>query len=424
MAAVLAWLCAGGQILDGPDRPYNREMSTKEVVASFWVILFLGLLSAFSQTNPGRQQEIESHSRKAAEYLKENRPDLALPEFKAIVALDPKNVDARGNIGVLLFFQGDYTNAIPELRATLKLRPALPKIQALLGIGEKRTGDFNAAQRDLEEAFPKVQDGKIRLETGMELIEIYSGTENLDKAAAVVSDLRKLDLTNEAVLFTSYRIYSDLAAESLLSLSVVNPNSARLHQAMAHELAKRGNAVEAIENYRAALKIDPQLPGLHFELAEMLSTLSTTEGRREAEQEYRAALEANPSDEQAESRLGDIALQKDDLKEASQRYRRALQLQPNDPEANIGLAKIFMTMDQPQKAEPLLQQALKLDPTSVLAHFRLSAVYRQTGRPAEAEHELEEYQKYKEMKDKLRTIYSDLHQEQGKDEHQDTNQKQ
>src|ERR1700723_3790812 len=367
MAAVLAWLCAGGQILDGPGRPYNRGMSTKEVVTSFWIILFLGLLSAFSQTNPGRQQEIESHNRKAAEYLKENRPDLAVPEFKAIVALDPKNADARGNIGVLLFFQGDYTNAIPELRATLKLRPALSKIQALLGIAEKRTGDFNGAQRNLEEAFPKVQDEKIRLETGMELIEIYSGTENLDKAAAVVSDLRKLDPTNEAVLYTSYRIYSDLAAESLLSLSVVNPKSARLHQAMAHELAKRGNAAEAIENYRAALKIDPQLPGLHFELAEMLSTLSTTEGRDEAENEYKAALQVNPSDEQAECRLGDIALRRDELKDANERYSRALQLQPADPEANLGLAKVFMTTDQPGKAEPLLLHALQIDPTNALA---------------------------------------------------------
>ena len=69
-----------------------------------------------------------------------------------------------------------------------------------------------------------------------------------------------------------------------------------------------GTAAEAIENYRAALKIDPQLPGLHFELAEMLSTLSTTESREEAENEYKAALEANPLDEQAECRLGDIAL--------------------------------------------------------------------------------------------------------------------
>ena len=398
-------------------------MRSRNFVIFPWVVLFLGLLSSLSQTNPGRQQEIESHSRKAAEYLKQNRPDLAVPEFKAIVALDPKNVDARGNIGVLLFFQGDYTNAIPELRAALKLRPTLSKIQALLGIAEKRTGDFNAARHDLEEAFPKVQDEKIRIETGMELIEIYTGTENLDKAAAVVSDLRNLDPTNEAVLYTCYRVYSDLAAESLLSLSVVNPNSARLHQAMAHELARRGNTAEAIENYRAALKIDPQLPGLHFELAEMLSTLSTTPGRQEAEKEYEAALEANPSDEQAECRLGDIALQKDDLKEAGQRYSRALQLQPNDPEADIGMAKVFMSMDQPQKAEPLLQQALKLDPTNVLAHFRLSAVYRQTGRPADAKHELEEYQKYKEMKEKLRTIYSDLHQEQGTDERQDTNQK-
>ena len=265
-----------------------------------------------------------------------------------------------------------------------------------------------------------MQDKKIRIDTGMELIEIYSGTENLDKAAAVVNELQKLEPTNEAVLYTSYRIYSDLAAESLLSLSVVNPNSARLHQAMAHELAKRGNTAEAIENYRAALKLDPQLPGLHFELAEMLSTLSTPAGQQEAEKEYKAALEANPSDEQAECRLGDIALQRDDLKEASERYRHALQIQPDDPEANIGLAKVFLAMDQPQKAEPLLQHALKIDPTSALAHFRLSAVYRQTGRQAEAKHELEEFQKYKEMKDKLRTVYSDLHQEQGTDEEHDT----
>jgi tetratricopeptide (TPR) repeat protein len=398
-------------------------MRTKQVVALFWVVLCLGLLSGFSQSNPSLRQQIESHNRKAAEYLKENRPDLAIPEFRAIVALDPNNVDARGNLGVVMFFQGDYTSAILQLRAALKSRPTLSKIQALLGIGEKRTGDLNAARRDLEEAFPKVQDEKIRIEAGMELIEIYSGTGDLDKAAAIVTDLRRLEPTNEVILYTAYRIYSDLAAESMLSLSVVDPNSARMHQAMAHELAKRGNTAEAIENYRAALKIDPQLPGLHFELAEMLKTLSTVEGRQEAESEYKAALQANPFDEQSECRLGDIALQRDDLKEANERFTRAIQLQPNDPEASIGLAKVFMTMDQPQQAEPLLQHALELDPTSAMAHFRLSTLYRQTGRTAEAKHEFEEYQKYKQMKEKLRAIYHDLHQDQAVDENVDTNPK-
>jgi tetratricopeptide (TPR) repeat protein len=383
-----------------------------EVVVLSWGVLFLGALSCFSQTNPGRQQQIESHSRQAAEYLKANRPDLAVPEFRAILAIDPNNVDAHGNLGAVLFFQGAYADAIPQLRAALKLRPTLWKTQALLGIGEKRTGDIDAARRDLEKAFPNLPEEKVRIETGMELIEVYSGAGDLDKAAATVAVLRKLQPTDGTILYSAYRIYSDLADESLLSLSVVDPNSARMHQAMAHELAKRGNTAEAIENYRAALKIDPQLPGLHFELAEMLSTLGTAEGRQEAEKEYNAALEANPFDEQSECRLGDIALQRDDLKEANERYTRAIQLQPGDPEASIGLAKVFMTRDQPQKAEPLLQHALQLDPTSALAHFRLSTVYRQTGRTADAKHELEEYQKYKLMKEKLRQVYHDLHLEQ------------
>jgi Tfp pilus assembly protein PilF len=399
-------------------------MRNKAVAVLLWEVLVLGLLSGFTQSNPTPQQQIESHNRKAAEYLKENRPDLAAPEFRAIVALDPNNVDARGNLGVVLFFQGDYTSAIPQLRAALKLQPTLSKIRALLGIGEKRTGDIKAARRDLEEAFPKVQDQKIRIETGMELIEIDSGTGDLDKAAVIVNDLRKLEPTNEAVLYTAYRIYSDLANESLLSLSVVDPNSARMQQAMAHELAKRGNTPEAIEHYRTAIKLDPHLPGIHFELAEMLSTLSTAEGREEAEKEYRAALDINPSDEQSECRLGDLALQRDDLKEANERYSRAISLQPGDPEAKIGLAKVFMTMDEPLKAEPLLQQAIKLDPTSALAHFRLSTLYRQSDRAADAKREFEEYQKYKEMKEKLRTIYKDLHEQQGVDENQDSNPKQ
>ena len=255
----------------------------------------------------------------------------------------------------------------------------------------------------------------------MELIEIDSGTGDLDKAAAIVSELRKLEPTDEALLYTAFRIYSDLASESLLSLSVVDPNSARMQQALAHELAKRGKPAEAIEHYRAALKIDPKLPGLHFELADMLRTLSTAEGRAEAEKEYEAALEANPFDEQSECRLGDIAFQRADFKEAFERYTQAVKLQPGDPEANIGLAKVLIAMDQPQKAEPLLEHAIQLDPTSAVAHFRLSTVYRQEGRTAEAKHELEEYQKYNQMKEKLRKTYHDLNPDQAVDENVDAN---
>ncbi len=56
----------------------------------------------------------------------------------------PRNLDAQANLGVLLFFQGDYGKAEPHLRAALDMQPTLTKIQALLGMAEKRTGQTTA----------------------------------------------------------------------------------------------------------------------------------------------------------------------------------------------------------------------------------------------------------------------------------------
>ena len=397
-------------------------MKTKEGLGLLGMVsffFFLGALHCASQSTAGAK-EIAAHARQAQEFLKQQRPDLAISEFRAIVALDPNNVDARGNLGVLLFFQGDYAAAIPQLRAALKLRPTLWRIQALLGMAERRTGSSQSALADLEKAFPKLQEEKIQIEAGMELIEIHTAAGDLDKAAAVISTLRNLYPTNAEVLYAAYRIHSDLAGEAMLSLSLVAPNSARMHQVMAHELEKHGDNEAAIRNYREALKRDPTLPGLHFELAEMLNASSVAVEQQEAESEYKAALSVNQFDERAEFRLGDIASRRGDMQEAYTHYSRAVQLQPNDAEANIGLAKVLMLMNQPDKAEPMLQRALQLDPTSAAAHFRLSTLYRQAGRTTDAKRELEEYQKYKEMKEKLHDIYHDMRVKPAKQEGDET----
>jgi tetratricopeptide (TPR) repeat protein len=386
-------------------------MKIKRLVAFLGVLLSIAAIPSFSQTQPSRQQQLEDHKRKAREYLKENKPELAIPELRAIVALDPKDVDALGNLGVLLFFKGDYAGAAPQLRAAVRLRPDLWKIQALLGMSEKRTGDAAAARAALEKAFPKLEEQKIRVQAGMEMIDLYSSTGDLDKAAGVVDVLREADPTNVELLYTSYRIHSDLAHEAVLSMAVVAPDSPRMHQMMAHELAKQGNTAAAIANYREAIKIDPHLPGIHFELAEILNAASSTENQEEIEKEYKAALTANPFDEKAECRLAEIARRKNDLKEAYARYSRALELQPKDAEAAAGLAKVLASMNEREKALELYKKALQLEPTNATVHFQLSTLYRQMGRQEDAQRELSEYKKYKEMKEKLRVIYRDMRQE-------------
>jgi tetratricopeptide (TPR) repeat protein len=321
------------------------------------------------------------------------------------VALDPDNVDARGNLGVLLFFGGDYARAAPQLRAALKLQPTLAKIQALLGMCEKRTGDLTRAEKDLKESLPRLQEEKLKVQAGMELIEIYSGAGELEKAAGVVGTLRQLKPTDPDILYTAYRIYSTLNDEAILSLTLSDPGSPRVQQLQAHELARQGNAEGAIAHYRQALKIAPQLPGAHFELAEMLSASSDPDA---AQKEYEAALAADPYDEKSECRLGEFAFRASDLKQASAHFSRALLLQPDDLDAGVGMAKVLIAMSQPEKAQALLERAVKVEPFDAVIRYHLAMVYRDLGRTADSRRELAEVQRLKDLKEKLKQTYREM----------------
>jgi tetratricopeptide (TPR) repeat protein len=387
------------------------------VFAAFCLSLFV--LPSFSQSGPTRQQQIESHSQLAQEFLKNNKPDRAAQEFTAILQLDPNNVDARGNLGVLLYFQGDYAKAAPELQATLKLRPGMPKIQALLGMCEKRMGQIASAQMDLEKSFPQLQEEKLRVEVGMELIEILYASGDLDKAAGVVSVLRQLKPGDINILYAAHRIYSDLADETMLSVAMLAPNSGRMHQLMAHEMARQGNIEGAIAHDREAIKIEPKLPGIHFELAEMLRTGTPPADTAIVESEYQAALADNPFDEKSECRLAEIASRRSDLKTAEAHYSRALDLQPNDADANLGYARILIAMNQPKKAGTLLERATRLEPYNAATHYRLAMVYRGLGRAADAQRELSEFQRLNGMKEHLKEMYREMRLQPGKPDSQD-----
>ena len=401
-------------------------MSIQAVVSAGICVCVAAALPAFpqatprTQPTPGKQQQIEAHSRQAQDFLKTGHPDLATAEFRAVLALDPNNVDARGNLGVTCFFQGDYAKAAPELRAAVKLRPNLWKIQALLGISEKRLGQTAGAQTDLERSFPQLEEEKIRIQAGLELVEIYYAAGHLDKAAGVAGVLRQLAPTDTDILYTAYRIYSDLAGESMLTMAMLAPRSARMHQIMAQEMTRQGNTEGAIAHYREAVKLDPRLPGLRFELAEALNLSESPTDQEQVEKEYRAALADNPFDEKAECRLGEIAFRASDLESALAHYSRAVELQPNDAEASLGMGKTLTQMHRMADAEPYLQRAAQLEPFTAVTHYRLSLVYRAAGRTADAQRELAEFQRLKEMKERLKQVYQDMRLQPVKQERLDT----
>jgi tetratricopeptide (TPR) repeat protein len=181
-----------------------------------------------------------------------------------------------------------------------------------------------------------------------------------------------------------------------------------MQQAIAHELERIRELPGAIAALRKAVAVDPNLPGIHFELAEALHGSDSQADRAQAEHEYTIALEKNPREMQAAVRLGDLHAGRGDLDSAASFYQRALSQQPNNAEAALGLARVYSERNENEKALPLLQQVLTEDPTNMLAHFRLSALYRKMHKSEDAKRELAEYQKYKEIKDGLRQVYGTM----------------
>src|ERR1700734_14069 len=381
-------------------------MIAKLGVAGF--VLLLSAAAGFSQMTEDKQQEFAAHMQKAHGYLEQKQPALAIPELQAAVAIDPENVDAQANLGVLLFFQGKPADSIPHFRAALKREPGLAKIQGLLGMAENRTLDFPDARKDMEAAFLSLQDPRFQLQLGLELVGLDTESGDLDKAAATLAQLRKADPSNTEVLYAAYRTYSDLAGESMLALSLAAPDSAQMHQLLAHEDSRQGNTNDAIAQYRKAIVLDPHLPGIHFELAELLHTSTDETVKKEAEKEYHAALVEDPKNEKATLRLAEIDGRKGNTQKSYEEYTKAVELQPADADAKLGLAKTLIDMNQADKALSLLEDAVRLEPTNATAHYRLATLYRRMGRVDDAKREVELYQKFKDMKEKLRALYKEL----------------
>ena len=375
---------------------------------SLSLFLLLAISLCTGQASEDKQKDFAEHIQKAQQFLDQKRPDLAIPELQAAAEINPDSVETQVNLGVLLYFRGKATEAIPHFRAALDRQPGMSKIQGLLGLAEIRTLDFPQAKKDLEVAFPLVNDEKFKVEVGLELLSLYAQNNDLEEAGVVVSQLRKVAPENPEVLYAAYRTYSDLSGEAMLALSLAAPDSAQMHQMLAHEESRQGNTNGAVEQFRKAIAIDSHLPGVHFELAELLHTSQDEAVKKEAEQQYRAALKENPQDEKTILRLAEIDAQNGDQQRSLEEYQKAVELQPADADAKLGLAKALTQLNQNDKALALLEQTVQLEPTNATAHYRLGTLYRKIGRSEDSKRELELYKKYKDMKEKLRALYKDL----------------
>lgn len=383
-------------------------MRTKAALFGVLAVMATCRLLSGAVAGPDQKKEIQEHFMRAEHLLETGQQQAAMQEFLAVLRIDPTNVDARANLGVIAFVAHDYAGASRQFREALKLQPSLSKARALLGLSEEELGHGRDARSEFEKAFPALKDRKLRLQVGLQLAQIYYQTGDLEKAIPVLASLQQLAPTDPDVLFASYRTYSQLTDQTIDALALVAIHSARMRQVIAENLIQVGDLRGAIAAYRSALKVDPQLPGIHLELGEAYLELQSDSALNEAETEFQTDLGQNPKDAKAECGLGDIYLRRGKFEASIKHYQRAASLEPDSSEALLGVGTALLRTNQFERARAELTKAVQLNPNNALAHYELSRVDLRLGKTKESESNADAFQKLKSINEQLRDLYSEM----------------
>lgn len=322
--------------------------------------------------------------------------------------IDPNNAEAYADLGTITYFGRDYGGAATQLSEALRLNPSLSNARALLGLSEERLGQLHVAAVQLGKALPKIRDRKLRLQAGLQLAQIDYQEGNLENAVPVLMDLQRLDPSNLDVLYASYRTVNELAEQAVDALAVVGMHSARMKQVVAENLIEEGHLEGAIAAYRAALKADPQLPGIHLELGEAYLESPARFTPDEAEKEFKAELAQDPANVKAECELGFLYLRRGDLPSSLKRYEHAILLQTNSSEAHAGAGMVSLSMNRLPQAAAELRKAIRLNPDNALAHYQLSLVESRLGETGESQTEAAAFKRLKSINDQLRNLFDEM----------------
>lgn len=159
--------------------------------------------------------------------------------------------------------------------------------------------------------------------------------------------------------------------EALRAQAAFQANTPATHLKLAEILNQQGDPNGAIEEYRAAIQLDPDLAGAFQGMGAVY--LDQREWKQAEEMLDRAAqLESGNS--QTEYWLGRSRLAQQKFHEAQQAFSTATRLNPYDAEAFSDLGLTYMAQGQPTQAINALRQAIGLRPDYSEAHFRLELV--------------------------------------------------
>jgi serine/threonine protein kinase/Tfp pilus assembly protein PilF len=285
---------------------------------------------------------------------------------------------------VRTILEGSVRKAGNRLRVTAQLIDAVDGSHLWSQRYDRDMADVFAIQDEISQAI--ADKLRVRISGDRPLVKRY--TENFEAYNLYLKGrYQALKMTDESL--ARCRDYFEQAL-------AIDPNYALGWNGQAYYYAIMGGIgrmplKEAIENRlqatRKALAIDEALPEAH---AMMALRFAETYAWKEAEREFRRALELAPeSTEALRNNALYYLLPMHRLDEAITMMKEALKMDPLLPVQQLALGTAYSYMRQWDQAIGQIQSALELDPYSYLAHTSLGFVHIQLGKLEEGMHTCE-----------------------------------
>jgi tetratricopeptide (TPR) repeat protein len=143
---------------------------------------------------------------------------------------------------------------------------------------------------------------------------------------------------------------------------------------------------------RESLTIEDHATG-HIGLADVLQNIGGDEKLDEAEDELLKA-QALTTDKEAlaiiESKLGELAMDRDDCEDALKHYQRVEEIDPTFPGTKAGAGDALREMGNTEDAMVAFRQAIETEPDNLHAYVALFEMYQEEGEESMAQEVLEE----------------------------------
>jgi tetratricopeptide (TPR) repeat protein len=211
----------------------------------------------------------------------------------------------------------------------------------------------------------------------LQLLPVRDGSSAADPRLELQEAVMRSRLEKYPADFTaSYNLASLLQVRGKVDEAIANyqaalrtePNSATAYNSLGGALLAEGETRSAIAQFREALRIDRTYSNARYNLARTLASEGDLNG---AASEYLAFLREQPDDAAAQAGLAGIYVQQRRYREAVPFFREAARLRPDDADtwSNFGTA-LAITGDLPG-AITAFERALEIDPNAEAARKNL-----------------------------------------------------